>query len=87
VPSLHAAARSLDGTRVHVSAGGNVAFVSLPSSVQPSALQEQLSALGLPGVTLCGNAPLWWGARTIPAIVGAVKQALDPQNRFPGLDD
>ena len=33
VPSLDAAARSLDGTRVHFSAGGNVAFVSLPSSV------------------------------------------------------
>jgi glycolate oxidase FAD binding subunit len=86
VPGLDAAARSLDGTRVHVSAGGNLAFVSLPSSVQPPALQERLSALGLPGMTLCGNAPLWWG-RTTRAIIGAVKQALDPQNRFPGLDD
>ncbi len=87
VPPLDATARSLDGTRVHISAGGNVAFVSLPSSVQPSALQERLRGLGLPGVTLCGNAPLWWGARTTPAIAAAVKQALDPQNRFPSPED
>ena len=87
VPALDAAARSLDGTRVHVSVGGNVAFVSLPSSVPPAALQERLRALGLPGVTLCGNAPLWCGARTTSAIAAAVKQALDPQNRFPSTDD
>jgi glycolate oxidase FAD binding subunit len=87
VPALDAAARSLDGTRVHVSAGGNVAFVSLPPSVQPAALREKLRALSLPGVTLCGNAPLWWGTRPTPAVTAAVKKALDPQNRFPGIDD
>ncbi len=87
VPSLDAAMRSLDGTRVHVSAGGNVAFVSLPPSVQVAALQDRLRALSLPGVTLCGNAPLWWGARTTPAIAAAVKQALDPQNRCPATND
>jgi len=87
VPSLDAAARSLDGTRVYVSAGGNVAFVSLSSSVQPVALQERLRGLGLPAVTLCGNAPLWCSTRSTPAIAGAVKQALDPQNRFPSTED
>ena len=87
VPSLDAVARSLDGTRAHVSAGGNVAFVSLPPSVQPATMHEQLRALGLSGVTLCGNAPLWCGARRTPAIAGAVKQALDPQNRFPSTED
>ena len=87
VPSLHTAVCSLDGTRAHFSAGGNVAFVSLPSSVQPAALQERLRGLGLPAVTLCGNAPLWCGAHTTPAIAGSVKQALDPQNRFPSPDD
>jgi glycolate oxidase FAD binding subunit len=85
--SLDAAGRTLDGARVHFSAGGNVAFVSLPTSVQPAALQERLRTLGLPGVTLCGDAPLWCGAHATPAIDGAVKQALDPQNRFPGLND
>ena len=87
VPSLDAAARSLAGTRVHFSAGGNVAFVSLPSSVTATALQERLRALSLPAISLSGDAPLWCGARTNSAIASAVKQALDPQNRFPGLDD
>jgi hypothetical protein len=87
VPSLDAAARSLDGTRVHFSAGGNVAFVSLPSSVPATALQERLRALSLPAVCLSGNAPLWCGTRTDSAIAPAVKQALDPQNRFPLIDD
>lgn len=85
--SLDAAVRSLDSTRVHISAGGNVAFVSLSSSVPPAALQERLRALGLPAVTLCGNGPLWCGARSTPTIAGAVKQALDPQNRFPSAED
>jgi glycolate oxidase FAD binding subunit len=87
MPSLGAAVHSLDSARIYVSVGGNAAFISLPSSVQPAALQEKLQALNLPGVTLCGNAPLWWGARLTPAIAGAVKQALDPQNRFPGIED
>ncbi|MCX6912959.1 MAG: FAD-binding protein, partial [Verrucomicrobia bacterium] len=87
VPALYAVARSLEGTRIHVSAGGNVAFVSLPSSVPAAALQERLRALSLPAVCLSGNAPLWCGTHTDSAISTAVKQALDPQNRFPGLDD
>ena len=87
VPALDAAARALDSTRVHVSAGGNVAFVSLSSAVPTTALQERLRTLGLPAVTLCGNGPLWCGARATPAIASAVKQALDPQNRFPSTED
>jgi len=87
VPALDTVLRSLDGTRVHVSAGGNVAFVSLPSSVPATVLQERLRALSLPAVCLSGNAPLWCGTRTDSAICAAVKQALDPQNRFPGLDN
>jgi glycolate oxidase FAD binding subunit len=87
VPALATAAGSLDGTRVHISAGGNVAFLSLPPTVPPTALQERLRALNVPAVTLCGNAPLWCGARATPAITRAVKQALDPQNRFPSTED
>jgi glycolate oxidase FAD binding subunit len=86
-PSLAAAARSLEGSRVHFSAGGNVAFVSLPTSVPATALQEWLRALSLPGVSLCGDAPLWCGTHTTSAIAPAVKQAMDPQNRFPSIDD
>jgi len=87
VPSLDAAARSLAGARVHFSAGGNVAYVSLPASVPATGLQERLRALSLPAVSLSGNAPLWCGARTTSAVSAAVKQALDPQHRFPLIDD
>ena len=97
VASLDAAVRSLDGARVHLSAGGNVAFVSLPPTAPPArpdashgsrfTFHDRLCALGLSGVTLSGNAPLWCGARATPAIASAVKQALDPQNRFPSPDD
>lgn len=87
VPSLDTATRSLDGTKVHYSAGGNVAFVSLPATVPPTALQERLRALSLPAVSLSGNAPLWCGTRMNSAIAAAVKQALDPQNRYPAIDD
>lgn len=56
----------------HVCCGGNVAFSHTP----------------LPrGLTLRGDAPLWIGGRPRFAIEDAVKQALDPQNRFPTLDD
>jgi glycolate oxidase FAD binding subunit len=56
----------------HVSCGGNVGF----SHTQPAR-----------GLTLRGDAPLWIGGRTRFAIEDAVRQALDPQHRFPTLDD
>ena len=81
LPALH---RSLVGARIHASAGGDVAFVSLPNDV---ASDEKLRALGLPGMTLRGAGPLWCGIRERPQISQAVKDALDPQQRFPTLDD
>jgi glycolate dehydrogenase FAD-binding subunit len=87
MPALAGAVHSLDGARVHFSAGGNVAYISMSAAVAPTVLPERLRALGLPAVTLCGNAPLWCGRRSSPAIAGAVKQALDPQNRFPSTED
>lgn len=61
-----------DFKNAHVSCGGNVAFSSTPPP------------LGMP---LRGDSLLWIGGRTRYAIEAAVKQALDPQNRFPTLDD
>jgi hypothetical protein len=54
-----------------VSCGGNVAYSDTP----------------VPGLTLRGDAPLWIGPRGKSAIEAGVKAALDPQNRFPTLDD
>jgi hypothetical protein len=87
VAELGKAAQSLDGARLHLSAGGNLAFVSLGAGEQAGEFDERLRMMGLSGVTLRGEAPLWLGARGRPAIALAVKQALDPMNRFPSLDD
>ncbi len=61
-----------DFKTAHVSCGGNVAFSQIPP---------------VRGLTLRGDAPLWIGGRPRFAIEDAVKQALDPQHRFPTLDD
>jgi glycolate oxidase FAD binding subunit len=87
LPRLHRALQSLDGVKIHVSAGGNLAFVALPASEQVAALNELLRNLSLSAVTLRGEAQLWCGIQPRPEIARAVKHALDPQSRFPGLDE
>jgi hypothetical protein len=66
--------------RVRVSAGGNVGYVSLPSGAA-------VPALAWPTVTLRGEAPLWPGPKPRFEIMRATKAALDPQNRFPQIDE
>ncbi len=56
----------------HVSCAGNVAY----SNETPPR-----------GLTLRGDAPMWIGGRPRFAIEEGVKRALDPENRFPTLDD
>jgi glycolate oxidase FAD binding subunit len=85
--AFHQAMTALPGARVHVSAGGNVAFVSLAAADQVATLDENLRSQKLSGVTLRGDVPLWLGALTHFQISQAVKAALDAENRFPGLDD
>jgi glycolate oxidase FAD binding subunit len=68
------------GARVRIGAGGNVAYLSLPAGAA-------VPVLGWPAVTLRGDAPLWPGKRPRFDVMHAVKAALDPQNRFPNLDD
>jgi glycolate oxidase FAD binding subunit len=94
-PSLDRVVRELEpaeaGTpneaRMHVSAGGNVAYVSLPDRAVFAKFDEELRKLAIAGLTLRGDAPLWCGSRTQTKITSGVKQALDPQNRFPSLED
>jgi glycolate oxidase FAD binding subunit len=71
--------RSL-GARGWVSAGGNVGYLSFPRGTA-------VPTLAWPALTLHGEAPLWPGARPRFEIMRAVKTALDPQNRFPPLDE
>jgi glycolate oxidase FAD binding subunit len=85
VSPLGLAVQALAGARMHVSAGGNVAFVALADAAQAPAFDAQLRQLALPGMTLRGAAPLWLGTHAQPAITAAVKAALDPVGRFPEL--
>ncbi len=87
IAQLFQSVQSLKDARVHISSGGNVAFISLPASVQAAELHKSLSSLGLSGVTLSGDAALWSGVHPQTAITASVKEALDPQKRFPTLED
>ena len=68
------------GARSWIGAGGNVGYLSLP-------LGATLPVFAQPALTLRGEAPLWPGARPRFDVMRTVKAALDPQNRFPTLDD
>ena len=76
IPALLTATRQ-SGGRAHISVGGNLALVALPTGLEPT-------NLGLPSLMLRGVGPLW--SRAVlprPTIYAAVKVALDPENRFP----
>ena len=79
VAAFIAYVRGTPGARGWVSSGGNVGYLSLAGG-------NALPALGWSAVTLRGEIPLWPGAKPRFEIMGAIKQALDPQNRFPPLD-
>lgn len=85
VPKLDEALAGSSDIKRHVSAAGNVAFISTPDDA--NALDGVLKPLHLTGLVLRGHGPLWLGRRESPPIAAAVKQALDPNNRFPSLDD
>ncbi len=80
VPEFSSLVRGLSGAGGWISGGGNVGYVSVP----PGAT---LSSLPWSGVTLRGAGPLWLGPRRNFVVMHAVKAALDPQKRFPNLDD
>ncbi|HTO04761.1 MAG TPA: FAD-binding protein, partial [Opitutus sp.] len=72
--------RSISDARGWIGAGGNVGFVSLPPGTA-------FATLRWPAVTLRGDAALWPGAKPRFELMRAVKSALDPNNRFPDLDE
>src|SRR5207253_5170992 len=76
----------LGGARLHLSAGGNVAFISLAQE-QLALLDSLLREQRLSGMMLRGTGPLWLGRIDRPKIAQAVKQALDADSRFPSLDE
>ncbi|HAB17962.1 MAG TPA: FAD-binding protein [Verrucomicrobiota bacterium] len=87
VPALARAIGALTDSKIHFSSGGNVAYLSVPHPETAEPVAAVLTRLGLTGLTLRGQAPLFLGAVKHPAIETAVKMALDPDYRFPSLDD
>ncbi len=85
VPEFVAAARQTAEARSWIGAGGNVGYFSLPAGAPATTLAKAM--LGRNAVTLRGTAPLWPGTRTKFEVFRAVKAALDPQGKFPGLDE
>lgn len=80
VPEFAAWVRGQPEARGWVGTGGNVGYVSRPGGAE-------LAACPWPGAHLRGGARTWFGPRRDQAVQLAVKAALDPQGRFPGLDD
>ncbi len=80
VPAFLTLVQSLRDARGWVSAAGNVGYLSLAAGAA-------LPALPWPAVTLRGDAALWPGMKPRFEIMQRVKAALDPQGRFPALDD
>ena len=87
LPNFHQVMENLGAARCHISAGGNVAYISLTDPTQFATLDSLLQQRGWSGLTLRGDGPLWLGSRPQPQIATAVKAALDSENRFPSLHD
>jgi glycolate oxidase FAD binding subunit len=84
--SVAAALAKLPGARGHFSAGGNVAYVSLPTVGQSAQLDAELRALGLSALVLRGiGAPARLGVSHDPAIMEDVRAVFDPVHRFAPL--
>jgi glycolate oxidase FAD binding subunit len=80
VPEFAERLRKTEAARGRIGSGGNVGYVSLPAGTT-------CPTLDWPAITLRGDAPLWPGRTARFDVMHAVKRALDPENRFPGLDE
>lgn len=77
---------TLKGSRIHVSAGGDVAYVSLPSPADHVALNTLLKLEKLRALVIRGEGvPLLLGAKDDAVVHGAVRVAVDPSGRYPDL--
>ena len=73
--------QAMAGARTWVGLGGNVGFISLPRG------GTLADGLAWPAMTLRGGGALWSGKRADAKVYRAVKAALDPQGRFPSIED
>jgi glycolate oxidase FAD binding subunit len=78
---------TIPDVRLQLGAAANVAYLSLPDSASLPLLTRPLEALGLSGLTLWGDAPLWLGTRRPSAVEAAIRNVFDPDSRFsPAFD-
>lgn len=80
VPEFVAALRARSEARGWIGVAGNVGYISVPAGAG-------LPELNTAGIRLRGGGPLWLGPRPRGDVMPAVKRALDPQGRFPDLDE
>lgn len=83
-PGLQASLQAIPDARMHLSAGGSVAYLSFANNDPLTRLGPAWLAQGLRVLTLQGPGPLRSGIQTEHQVERALKQALDPENRFPG---
>lgn len=85
-PFVRAVSAACDQTLLHISAAGDVGFVSLPAATSITDCDSQLVNLGLTGMVIRGAGPLFCGSRRRTRVSDAVKTALDPDGRFPSIE-
>jgi len=86
IPRLARILGALPDSAHRIGAGGNVAYLAV-SPAWATEADRQLRAEGFTALSLRGEVPLWLGASRPAAIYRAVKQALDPRERFPALEN
>ncbi len=75
-------------THYHIGAGGNVAYIALPPDPKLTGkLDTTLRGWNLSALALLGKVPTWLGVQRENQITAAMKNALDPENRFPALSE
>ncbi len=84
--SLQQLLEGRDDISVHLSVAGNVAWITLESAQAVAWFSEQLKSLGLAGLIVRGDVPspfigTWYASK----MQQAVKQAMDPHGKFPGV--
>ena len=71
---------------IHLSVAGSLVWMAIKSEKAVSDVDKTLQQLSLAGLVVRGSADrTWLGHRHSRAIDDAVKQAMDPANRFPGF--
>lgn len=89
LPPLQRDLDRVGGVHCHYTVAGNVAGIVTPDAAGMQEIDRILIEHGLRGMTFIGEAeaPLWLGVDKSYVVESALKQALDPEQRFPPISD